>query len=81
MCLCRNKKMVLTSNVKVVYTPILYDICGREVKMGERCDNQDLAIEKGKGMVQEFVDYFGHWCYARIEQRIVPMYKRENENE
>ena len=81
MCLCRKKRLVLTSNVEVVYIPNLYDSYGREVQKGKWCDNQDLAIEKGKDMVKDFVDIFGVWCYARIEQRIVPMYKRENENE
>lgn len=85
MCLYKKKRMVLTSNVKVVYTPILYDICGREVKMGEMCENRDLAIEKGKSMAQEFVDIYGVWCYVRIEQRIVPVYKpvykKENNND
>lgn len=77
----QKEKNGLTSNVEVVYIPTLYDICGREVKTGERCDNKDIAIEKGKDMVKDFVDIFGIWCYAKIEQRIVPMYKRENENE
>lgn len=81
MCLCRKERLVLTSNVEVVYTPILYDICGREVKMGERCKNRDIAVEKGKSMAQEYVDIYGVWCYARIEQRIVPLYKKENSNE
>ena len=49
--------------------------------MGDRCDNYDLAVEKGKDMVQEFVDFYGVWCYARIEQRIVPVYKKEKSNE
>ena len=81
MCLCRKNRLVLTSNVEVVYIPILYDSYERELQIGEKCESQDSAIEKGKNMVQEFVDIFGVWCYVRIEQRIVPMYKKENENE
>lgn len=81
MCLYKKKRMVLTSNVEVVYIPSLYDSYGRRVQMGKRCENQDLAIEKGKSMVQEFVDIYGVWCYASIEQQIVPVYKKEKSNE
>lgn len=65
----------LSSDVRIVYMPVLYDIDDKLIKEGRDCYSEEIAIEEGELMVQEYVKLNQLWCYVRIELRIMPIYE------
>lgn len=65
----------LTSDVRIVYMPVLYDIDDKLIREGRDCYDEEEAIEVGELMVQEYVKLNQLWCYVRIELRIMPIYE------
>lgn len=64
----------LTSNVQIVYVPILYDRNNEIVFEGIESDWEENALDDGSVLVQDYVEANNEWCYVKIEKRIVPTY-------
>ena len=64
----------LTSNVRIVYVPVLYDRNDELVVHGFEFDWEEMALDYGSELVQDYVKANNEWCYVKIEKWIVPTY-------
>ena len=64
----------LTSNIQIVYVPILYNRDNEIVFEGSEFDYEENALDDGIELVQDYVEANNEGCYVKIEKRIVPIY-------
>ena len=66
----------LSSDVRVVYVPVLYDLDDKLIKEGCDCYDDEEAEEEGRDLVAAHVrDYSDKYCYCVIQKRIVPTWE------
>lgn len=65
----------LTSDVNVVHVAVLYDRDDKAIDEGYDCYTYESAIECAKEMVANAVDETGEYHSAKIETRVLPVYK------
>lgn len=65
----------LTSDTSTVWVPVIYNEQDERVKEGGEYVLEESAVEEARDMVAYYVEYGGAYYYAKIEHRIVPIYK------
>ena len=64
----------LTTNTKKAYFPILFDKNGTWLGEGPEYNTIQDAENHASAMVKEYIEEVGEYCYAHIENRIIPIY-------
>ena len=65
----------LSTDTKVVYCAVYYDGGNNYINESIDFDTEEIAIVNAQFYIAEEIEQNGQYLYARIEKRIVPIYK------